>query len=117
MTMLTMTRGDTRAFDLEVTFNGNPVTIDETVGLRFTAKRRYSDPDDYAVIAKELGSGLEAGEAGHVTLTIAPGDTVDLERRVLVWDVELTDPEENVYTVASGTLHVDPDVSRTVVGS
>jgi len=118
MTQLMMVRGKTAEFLLELTFEGEPVVVDPEVELVFTAKRAFSDSNADAIIHKTIDAGITVGtEPGEATVKIEPADTVDLDRRVLLWDVELVDPDENRYVVAGGTLHVDPVVSATVLGS
>jgi hypothetical protein len=118
MTYLSMTRGDTQTFTLTlVDGSGDPLDLTD-VALTFTAKRRYSDSDDDAVIRKTVDDGIVVDEdptTGLATVTIDPPDTSSLTARSLVWDIQVDDGD--VRTPLSGRLAIQPDVTRTVEGS
>ena len=115
---LTMTRGDARTMSVPMTLAGVPWEIPVGATVRFTAKRKTSDADGAAVIAKSTGSGIVA-VADVATITIAPADTDALAaartNETLYYDVQVTGAGSSFgpWTVASGRLIVEPDVSRT----
>lgn len=113
---ITAKRGDT--IDLEVAVTRNDAAVDLTgADCWFTAKRRLSDADADALIQKTLGSGITViGNAadGNLLVTIDPEDTDSLTRQtVLYCDVQLLEADGRVTTVASGTLTVELDVTRS----
>lgn len=112
--LLRMYRGDTHTFDVLVT-DDQEVPIDITsMDLRFTAKYRYQDPDDDAVIVKTSSDGIANGVGtGEAIITIEPEDTETLEKTTrLVWDFQLTDVAGNVKTPTGGQLLISADISR-----
>jgi hypothetical protein len=121
MTLLTMTRGDTRVFTVSLT-DADGVALDLTgLTITFTAKRRYSDLDDDAVLQKTSGAGIEVldAEAGTATITIDPEDTADLELETLptlAWDLQVENGGD-VRTPLQGQLAIRPDVTHGPGGS
>lgn len=113
----TMTRGDTVQFSVVVTLDD--VAYDLTdCSLWFTAKYKYTDDDDDAVFQKTLGDGITVTSApqGLAAIVISPTDTdaLSLIKTVLFWDLQLVDDSGNVYTIASGNLIVNPDVTQSI---
>lgn len=114
---LTMTRGDARTMSVPMTLEGVAWEIPVGATVRFTAKRKTSDLDGAAVITKTTGSGITA-VADVATITIAPADTDALAaatvNTTLHYDVQVTGAASSFgpWTVASGRLIVEPDVSR-----
>ena len=116
MTALSMTRGDDESFDVVVKNKAGAVVDITGMSLRFTAKRRVTDPDDDAVITTTTGSGLTTTNAsqGQARIDIDAADTDDLtETVVLSWDIQGTDELNKVRTLAHGRLRIGADVSRT----
>lgn len=118
MSQLSMVRGDTLIFDVAVVDKaGAPVNITGKT-LIFTVKARYSDADNAAIAQKKTPSSgitITNGAGGLATVTLQPADTRNLtdQWQTLVWDLQLVDGT-NVYTVASGTLQVTPDVTVSI---
>jgi hypothetical protein len=112
MTALTMTRGDTAYLDITITHPNPGATLDGCT-LKFTAKREFTDAQDAAVIKKDTSDGITVTGDLTATVKILPADTSDLEADtvVLQYDVELTDATPDTFTVDSGTLTVNPDVT------
>lgn len=112
MSTLSMVRGDTKAFTATVTgFTGE---LDECT-FKFTAKKRYKDADADAIIALSGGRILVTG-ASTVGWSVKGTDLPDAYAMLstpatLLWDLQLTDPDDNVYTLDSGTLTLTPDVT------
>jgi hypothetical protein len=117
MSELEMYRGDDESFDIAVTKDG--IAVDLTgASIRFTAKRRATDVDLEAVIAKTsaVAGGIVVTNAlgGIARVDIVPADTEDLTASArLIWDLQAVDGTGKVRTLADGTLIVHADVSRT----
>lgn len=113
---LSMTRGDTFAFNLAVTSAGAPFNL-TGCSIRVTAKWDYANLDAAAVFTRTIGSGVTVTNAagGLATVVIAPSNTSTLPANPvnLYYDIQVTDGSSNVYTVNSGILTVSPDVSIT----
>jgi hypothetical protein len=115
-TDFTMTRGDTVNLAAVVTQNGLPYPL-TGCQMWFTAKNYYTDPDASAVFQHTIGSGITIIDAtkGWAQLVISPADTAPLpaSKTLLVWDLEIVDSSGNVFTAASGSILVTPDVTIT----
>jgi hypothetical protein len=112
MTALTMTRGDTAYLDITITHPNPGATLDGCT-LKFTAKRDYNDAQSSAVITKTTSSGITITGDLTATVKMLPANTSSLEAGpvMLYWDLELTDATPDTFTVASGTLTINPDVT------
>lgn len=102
-------RGDTAKF------TGTAKRTDKTIAdltgatVRFTAKRKLTDADGDAVIAK-TATVLDA-EAGVFRVTIDPGDTSSLSACTLSYDVQITEADGTVTTTQKGTLAIVLDAT------
>jgi hypothetical protein len=106
-----MSRGDDRDFEIPITRSGSAVDL---TGASVRAHFK-SDLAAAPVFQKSLGSGIEiegAAADGVVVLSIDPADTAALQQATtLYFDVELTESDGRVTTVAEGTLLVRLDVT------
>ncbi len=112
MTYLTMYRGDDR--DITITATESLQDAD----VVFTARRRKSDTE--AVIEKSTtDTNIVIGDDPFTTavVTLDAADTVDLTPAALFWDVEVTDVDGKVHTVATGRLAILEDITRPAEGS
>lgn len=115
-----MIRGDDVTFDVEVTDDGDPVPLDTATSIRFTAKRSLEDADADAVLALSLGDGITVDVAEtHIAHLVIPAASTDQLQAptYLVWDIEVTDEDGLIHTVAEGLLHITADVTRDPLGS
>lgn len=111
MTQLIAFRGDTITLDI------GPVTdpdgnVQNITGhtVKFTARDRVGD----VAAVLEADGEIVDGPAGLASVEIPAAATDAFTAdRVLVWDVQLTDPDGRRRTVDSGTLQVRRDVTRT----
>lgn len=115
-------QGDTKTLNYQVQLGGTSVDITGFQGIRMTAKWQYEDPDTSAVFVKTVGTGITVTgtSTGLFNVVISPSDTrtfagqsipssnSDIE---LVYDIQLTDSNANIYTGRYGKLIVRPDVS------
>lgn len=118
MTAFSMYRGDDEALELTLLDADGVTPLDLTgCSIRFTAKRKDSDTDANAIIAKVTPSEIEIDAnplLGLATVYIVPADTSALTAKTkLLWDVQVTDGAGLVHTVATGTLTILPDITRT----
>lgn len=114
-TYLAARSGDTNVYTGTVTSSGSAVDLTGAT-LRFIAKAEISDADGDAIINKYSPSnGVEivSAAAGTWRLTISPADTASLGEVVLHYELQVTTSGSAVYTAASGTLTVSPDVVVT----
>jgi len=116
MSDITTYAGDTTTVDYTVMLDNQPVDL-TGLTLRWAARRSYGDAE--AVIEKETGSGIVHTDTanGRARLTLLPADTAGLavsSPATLVWALRLYD-SNNIYTVATGLLVVQPVAQRGVV--
>lgn len=112
MTDLTMYRGDTGRWPFAVAEDGSATNL--TGGsLVFTVKRAYTDSG--YVIRRTIGDGITVTSAsgGSIVVSLPPSATADLPPypSQFVWDLQLTEADGDVWTVARGNLFVEPDVT------
>ncbi len=113
---LAMYRGDTALFPFAVSDSAGAYNI-AGASFWFTAKRTPCDIDASAVFQKTLASGITITNpaAGLGQVELAESDTSGLpcSRTVLFYDLQMKTTTSKVYTLASGTLTVNPDVTVT----
>ena len=120
MSHLAVTRGDSATFTLTLTDEDTGAPVNLTgMTMTFTAKRRPTDSDAQALIAKSTADGIVidvAPETGLATLTLDPADTEDLSPaqigRSLYWDLQIDDMAGDVRTPLSGLLAISADMTR-----
>lgn len=121
MSVIEVIRGDTPTFDLTLTGPDDAPLVLTGLGITFTAKRRYSDPDDEAIISHSLDDGgiaVVSADAGTATLTLAAADSEGLDDLpTLVWDIQTEDDAGTVLTPLRGKLSVVRDVTRAGAAS
>lgn len=112
-----MYRGDTWELDGTVTAAAGGAQNLTGCKLWFTAKRSRSDADVSAVFQLSSPSGgiaIVSAAAGTFRITVSPPHTSGLTAKaVLYYDLQLEDASGNVYTLDSGTLTVNLDVTVT----
>ena len=118
MSKLEMFRGDDESFNVTVTERDGLTPVDlSNMDLRFTAKRRIGDLDVDAIIVCTTDDAtitLTTPSSGLARIDVPAGSTDELTRdTLLVWDLQATDALDKTRTLASGTLIVRRDVSRT----
>lgn len=99
---ITMVRGDTFAFGLEL------LQLDQDLETAFlTARKSY---DGNAIFQKSLGHGIEKVETGLYRFRIAPEDTRDIEAGHYYYDVQIG-LNSDVFTIAKGDLWIQHDAT------
>jgi hypothetical protein len=100
---ITMVRGDTLSFNVEVI--GEDTTLD---GAFFTIKKNF---DDDPVAQISLGSGISDLGDGLYVVRLAPSLTHDLDVGKYHYDLEL-DKGTDKFTVKRGIIELVNDVTR-----
>jgi hypothetical protein len=84
--------------------------------IKFTVKKKATDPDSEAVIAKSSANAAEINitdaAGGKAEIYLVPADTKDINAMSYVYDVELTTSTGKVYTLVKATLRVLEDVTK-----
>ena len=105
-----MFRGDTKKLDLTIRIGETPENL-ASGQLFMTA----ADQSGTVVFSKSVGLGIVLTNAanGQATITIDPQDTQSLPGRItrLKYDVEYENGAGEIYTILSGTITVQPDVT------
>jgi len=122
MSALQMYRGDYIAFRGVAIINDDLDIFDLTGSkVYFTAKNAKSDADSSAVISLDSEAGgvdIPDPLTGEFFVTIDHGDTSSISlsggERVLVYDVQLKDATDRVFTLDVGTLTILEDVTQRV---
>lgn len=120
-----MRRGDTFIFDLvipeDATDSCSPPKNLTGYEVWFTAKEHYGIPDSQASIRLGTllpltGVVITSAYEGKVRVTVPATATVNFPdtSMTLFYDVQIKDTLGQIFTVESGTLTVEPDVTRAI---
>ena len=111
MSTLTINQGDTIVLTVTVvTPNNQPVDLTGST-LEFAVKRNTTDVT--ATFTKTSSTGgitILPGTGGTASITIAPSDTENGPTGSFLWELEGTDSNGNVTTLASGTFIITPSL-------
>ena len=100
---VTMTRGDTMSFGMEI--EGLNQDLDTAY---FTCKRNVTEG---AVFQKSLGDGITKLEANKYVVRIAPEDTEDLDPGKYFYDLEIG-ANGDKFTILKGVLELERDITH-----
>lgn len=100
-------RGDDKSIKVTITDDGVAKDITGWT-LFFTAKRRLSDPDSEAAIAKEVTQHTDA-ENGITHIVLTPDDTSDVGN--LKADIQVVDDQGKVQTYRKFLFIINQDVT------
>lgn len=100
---VTMTRGDTLSFGMEIE------GLDQDLETAYlTCRRNYTEAP---VFQKSLGNGITKQETGKYVIRVAPEDTKSLEPGKYFYDLELG-ANGDKFTILKGILDIEIDVTR-----
>ena len=101
---ITMIRGDTLAFNVEILDdNGDVVLVDSA---EMICKKKPLEDD--AIFHKTLGDGIQQSD-GLLTVRVAPSDTSEADAGRYFYDFRVG-IDEDVYTLMIGILTIEQDV-------
>lgn len=103
---LTMIRGDTFSFDLQLSDYNNEIVT----SVKFTAKREATDDEFIFQESLENGGVTRLEEEGSFRVRVAPADTDGVEGGLYVYDLEIG-LGNDIYTVLMGPLKIIQDVT------
>lgn len=105
---LTMIKGDTLAFNMEIENMTNPLA-----SAYFSCRKNYDDVN-YA-FQKTLSNGItllsHTNGVGLYLVKVAPEDTETLEAGQYHYDLQIGIGDD-IYTVIKGVLELDEDVTK-----
>lgn len=114
---LTIPRGDSREYRLEVVDENSNVVNLTGATLRFTVKKNNSiaDPGEFQLTSASAAQILidDPGN-GKARIFVTNANTQTLEIRRYIYDVQVQPASGGVKTVVSGTFAVTEDATRTV---
>jgi hypothetical protein len=118
MSTLTITQGDSYQFPVTVTDQQTGDALDLSTGTLYcTVKQHISDVDP-GLCQLTNGSGITLRTQSGATLGMAdvkftPAQTGDFPApSLLLWDLQYDDGIGDAWTVASGIVSVEPQVTR-----
>lgn len=102
---LEMTRGDTKAFGVNISG-----LTDQDLDTAYLSCRETPDSEEY-VFQKSLGDGISKVETGKYRARIAPEDTAELDTGTYYYDLEIG-VNGDIFTILKGKLKITYDVTR-----
>lgn len=112
---ITLVRGDTLAFGLELYLAAEENEQDQTLldqdldSCYFTVRKDYDNTEN--VFQKSLGDGIEKVSQGVYRVRIAPEDTSELEVGVYYYDCEIG-INDDIFTILRGSFNLVWDITR-----
>ena len=106
-------RGDTATLPIQASEDLSLASV-----VIWTAKRSYADADADAVCQKAIGIGLSVA-GSTISLGLVPVDfsALTAESTRLVWDAQAQWGDGSVRTVATGTITIAADITRSTTTS
>lgn len=102
--------GDDRVVTIPLAWNNAPYFPPVGSHLIFTAKRFYSDGDIDAVFQKASSAGITVS-GSNAYVSILRTDTLSLNPGPYFYDVQVRQPDYNVYTLVSSSFTITPDIT------
>lgn len=104
---ITMTRGDTLSFGMEIKDDsGSGVDLDTAY---MTCKKSFTDETN--IFKKSLEEGITKVGDGQYAVRVAPEDTKDVAVGKYFYDLEIG-VNGDVFTVKKGVLELEADVTN-----
>lgn len=101
---ITMTKGDTVAFNCQVMDgNGQPMTVDTAT---FTCKKRLTGEP---IFQKTIGAGIVQSD-GLMTIRIAPEDTREVDEGIYFYDFQIG-VDADIFTIMKGNFTIEWDAT------
>lgn len=104
--ILSMVRGDTQSFELEITENNTPVTVDS---IYFTVKNDVHT--DEVLFQKKINDGITLIDNIY-NIIINPSDTDNLDYGRYVYDIEIIKNSVK-KTIVVGVLEISEEITFT----
>lgn len=109
---ISMVRGDTLAFGIELYEEGNGEELElfaqDLDSAYFTCKQNYTDALN--AFQKSLGNGITKLDDGQYVVRIAPEDTANMEAGKYFYDFQIS-VNDDVFTILKGVLELEHDVT------
>lgn len=103
---ITMIRGDTLSFGLEIYDNhARPMDIDTAF---FTCKQNFTD--EVNVFQKTMNSGITKLEKGLYVVRVAPEDTENVKAGKYFYDFQVG-ANDDIFTIMKGVLEIEQDIT------
>lgn len=105
---ITMIRGDTLAFAVELYDENGERFTDEINRASFSCKSNKKD--DIYLFRRVLGQGIEKVENGVYRVRVSPNNTKDVEAGKYFYDLQIG-VGADVFTIMHGVLEIEQDVT------
>ena len=105
---ITMTRGDTFSFGIELLDENGEAFTTDLASAFFTCKHNHTDVAN--VFRKSLGDGISKIANGQYAVRVAPADTEDIEAGKYFYDLQIG-VNSDVFTILKGVLEIEQDVT------
>lgn len=105
---ITMTRGDTLSFGIELLDENGEAFTTNLASAFFTCKQNYTDAVN--VFRKSLGNGISKTATGKYVVRVAPNDTKNVETGKYFYDLQIG-VNSDVFTILKGVLEIEHDVT------
>ena len=103
---LEMTRGDTKAFAVEIE------GLDQDLDTAYLSCKHVAEDNEY-VFQKSLGDGISKVETGKYRVRIAPADTENLDLGTYYYDLQIG-VNGDIFTPMKGKLQLTYDITKEV---
>ena len=108
---ITMTRGDTLSFGIELLDENDEAFTTNLASAFFTCKHNHTDATN--IFRKSLGNGITRTGTGQYVVRVAPNDTKDVEAGKYFYDLQIG-INSDVFTILKGVLEIEQDVTGGV---
>lgn len=105
---ITMTKGDTLSFGLELYDENGEALADDLTSAFFTCKQNFTDSVN--LFQKSLGNGITKADDGVYIVRIAPEDTSGAKAGKYFYDLQIS-IDSDVFTILKGVLEIEQDVT------
>lgn len=102
-TNLTMVKGDTLAFGVEIE------GLDQDLATAYFSCKNDPNDDKY-VFQKKLNNGISKVETGKYRVRVAPADTASLEIGDYYYDLQIG-VNSDIYTILRGKLTIEYEIT------
>ncbi len=105
---ITMTKGDTLSFGLELLDENEEAFTDNLDSAYFTCKQNYTDSVN--AFQKSIGDGITKADDGKYIVRVAPEDTREIKAGKYFYDLQIG-VNSDIFTILKGVLEIEQGVT------
>jgi hypothetical protein len=102
--------GDTRVVTIPLELDGLPYTPPVGSNIIFTCKAFFTDADADAIFQKTTLAGITVS-GSNALVSVVRSDTIGVDPGPYFYDVQVQQPDGNIYTTASSSLSITNDIT------